>query len=376
MSLEDPPRPDQWKRFSCASYQYFRDHNQSFQDITALRSGESRLSVRKTGAEAGQPTQRASGHLVAGNYFSVLGVTATRGRLLTPEDDAPSAEPAAVISYRYWEQQLNSDPAVVGKILVINGTNFTVVGVTPPEFFGERVRRPPDLWLPLAFHQQIELRKSFLDDNQAYWLMLIGRLKQDIGIEQAQASTNLALRQFLTDQAGSQINDERQRGIQKTYVQLTPGAGGISGLRSLYSKPLHMLMAIVGMVLLIACANVGSLLLSRAASRNAEISLRMALGATRVRVIRQLLTESMLLAVIGGICGVLLAQWGVIVLVGLVAKDAPLDTRPDVGVLVFTAGVSIVAGIMFGLAPAISASKTDLASAMKQKTRTGSGPRA
>jgi predicted permease len=227
--------------------------------------------------------------------------------------------------------------------------------------------------LPLSFHPQIELRKSFLDDGEAYWLMLMGRLKHGVGIEQAQASANLALRQFLTEQAGSQLNEDRQRGIQNTYVRLVPGAGGISGLRSLYSKPLHMLMAIVGMVLLIACANVGSLLLSRAASRKAEISLRMALGATRFRIIRQLLTESMLLAIIGGICGVLLAQWGVIVLVGLVAKDSPLDTRPDLGVLVFTAGVSMVAGILFGLAPAIRASKTDLASAMKEKSRTGSG---
>src|SRR5260370_19380470 len=178
--------------------------------------------------------------------------------------------------------------------------------------------------------------------------MLMGRLKHDVSIEQAQTSANLALRQFLTEQAGSQLNEDRQRRIQNTSVQLVPGGGGISGLRSVYSKPLHMLMAIVGMVLLIACANVGSLLLSRSASRRAEISLRLALGATRFRIVRQLLTESMLLAVIGGVCGVLLAQWGLIVLVGLVAKDAPLHTRPGVGVLVFTAGVSIVAGILFG----------------------------
>ena len=372
-SLEDTPRTGQWKRFSYVSYQYFRSHNQSFQDITAFRSGESRLSVRKTGSEAGEAAQRAWGHLVSGNYFSLLGVTAMRGRVLTPEDDAPNAPPAAVISNRYWQQQLNSDPAIVGKTLILNGTNFTVVGLTSPEFFGERVRRSPDFWLPLSFHPQIELRKSYLDDGEAYWLMLMGRLKRDVRIEQAQASTNLGLRQFLTEQAGSQLNEDRQRRIQNTSVQLVPGGGGISGLRSVYSKPLQMLMAIVGMVLLIACANVGSLLLSRAASRQAEISLRLALGATRFRIIRQLLTESMLLAVIGGICGVLLAQWGVIVLVGLVAKEAPLDTRPDLGILMFTAGVSIVAGVLFGLAPAIRASKTDLASAMKEKSRTGSG---
>ncbi|MDQ2921284.1 MAG: ABC transporter permease, partial [Acidobacteriota bacterium] len=372
-SLEDVPRTGQWKRFSYASYQYLRNHNPSFQDISAVRSGESRLSVRNTGSQAGEAAQKASGHLVSGNYFSVLGVTAIKGRVLTPEDDAASAQPAAVISYRYWLQQLNSDANVVGKALVLNGTSFTIVGVTPPEFFGERVRRSPDFWLPLSFHPQIELRKSYLEDGEAYWLMLIGRLKHDVRIEQAQASVNLALRQFLTEQAGSQPNQDRQRGIQNTYLQLTPGGQGISGLRSLYSKPLHMLMAIVGIVLLIACANVGSLLLSRAASRKAEISLRMALGASRFRIIRQLLTESMLLAVIGGICGVLLAQWGVIVLVGLVAKDSPLDTHPDAAVLVFTAGVSVVAGVLFGLAPAIRASKTDLASAMKEKSRTGSG---
>src|SRR6267378_2213886 len=372
-SLQDVPRTGKWQRFSYASYQYLRNHNQSFQDITAFRSGESRLSVRNTGSQAGEVAQRASGHLVSGNYFSVLGVTAMRGRVLMPEDDLASAPPAAVVSNKYWQQQLNGDSAIVGKTLVINGTNFTIVGVTPPEFFGERVRRSPDFWLPLSFQPQIELRKSFLDDGEAYWLMLMGRLKHDVRIEQAQASVSLALHQFLTDQAGTQLNEDRKRGIQNTYLQLTEGAQGISGLRVLYSRPLHMLMAIVGMVLLIACANVGSLLLSRAASRKAEISLRMALGASRFRIIRQLLTESLILAVIGGVCGVLLAQWGVTVLVGLVAKESPLDTRPDLVILMFTAAVSIMAGLIFGLVPAIRASNSDLTSALKEKSRTGSG---
>ena len=371
-SLEDTPRTGQWHRFSYASYEYLRDHNQSFQELAALRSGESRLSVRKTEAEANAAT-RASGHLVTGNYFSLLGVRAVRGRVLTPDDDKASAVPAAVMSHRYWEQELNSDSSVVGKTLIINGTNFTVVGVTPREFFGARVRRPPDFWLPLSFHPQIELRQSFLTDKEAYWLMLMGRLKPGVTMDQAQASVNHALRQHLTELAGSQLTEERQKGIQNTYVTLADGRGGISGLRVIYSKPLHMLMAIVGMVLLIACANVGSLLLSRAASRKAEISLRMALGATRWRIIRQLLTESMLLAVVGGVCGVLLAQWGVYILVSLVARTSPLDTRPDSGVLAFTAAVSIVAGLLFGLIPALQASRANLSSAMKEKTRTRSG---
>jgi len=371
-SLEDSPRTGQWHRFSYASYEYLRDHNQSFQEITALRSGESRLSVRQTDAQA-NAAARASAHLVTGNYFSVLGVRAMRGRVLTPEDDKPGAEPAAVISHRYWEQELNSDPATIGKSFIINGTNFTVVGVTPPEFFGERVRRPPDFWLPLSFHPQIELRESFLTNKEAYWLMLMARLKPGVSMDQANANMNLLLRQHLTEEAGSNLTAERQQGIQNTFVKLSEGQGGISGLRRAYSKPLQMLMAIVGMVLLIACANVGSLLLSRAASRKAEISLRMALGATRWRIVRQLLTESMLLALIGGVCGVLLAQWGVFVLVGLVAKTSPLDTSRDLGVLAFTAGVSIVAGVLFGLVPAVQASRTNLSSAMKEKTRTRSG---
>ena len=370
-SMEDSPRVGEWKRFSYGSYVYFRDHNQSFQDITAIRSGPSRLSVRRAGAQGAAAT-RAAGQLVSGNYFAVLGTGAMHGRVLTPEDDKASAQPAAVVCHRYWKEQLNSDPSVVGQTFVINGTNFTVVGITPPEFFGERVRRPPDFWLPLAFHPQIELRNSFLEDKQAYFLMVLGRLKPGVDIEQANADVNLSLRQFLTELAGSELTDERRAGIQNTYVKLVEGKGGISGLRRMYSKPLQMLLAIVGMVLLVACANVGSLLLARAAARKAEISLRMALGASRWRIVRQLLTESMLLASIGGVCGVLLAQWGVMILVNLVTKESPLDTRPDSTVLAFTIGVSIVAGLLFGLIPALRASNTDLASAMKEKSRTGS----
>jgi len=371
-SVEDTPRSGKWSRFSYASYKYFRDHNDSFQDIAALRSGVTRLSVRQTDAQA-NAAARSSGQLVSGNYFSLLGVQAMRGRVLTPEDDKPGAEPAAVINHRYWEKELNSDPSVVGKRFIINGTSFTIVGVTSPEFFGERVRRPPDFWLPLALQPQVELRNSFLDNTQVYWLMVMGRLKPGVTMAQAQGSVNVQLQQFLTDQAGSELTDQRKLRIQNTNVELVDGSGGISGLRVLYSKPLHMLMAIVGMVLFIACANVGSLLLSRAASRKAEISLRMALGATRLRIVRQLLTESMLLALIGGVCGVLLAQWGVTVLVNLVASQAPLDTRADAGILTFTVGVSVLAGLLFGLVPAIQASRTDLASAMKEKTRTMRG---
>ena len=372
-SIDDVPKTGEWRRFSYASYEYFRNHNESFQDITAIRSGDSNLSVRKSGSQSGESAQRAAAQLVSGNYFSVLGVTAMRGRVLTPADDAASAPPAAVISHKYWQTQLNSDPGIVGKNLVLNGTDFSVVGVMPAEFFGERVRRPPDFWIPLSFQPQIELRGSFLQNTQAYWLMIMGRLKPGISMQQAQASVNLALQQFLTDQAGSELRDDRRRSIQETHVTLASGAGGISGLRRRYSTPLRMLMVIVALVLLIACANVGGLLLSRTTSRKPEISLRMALGASRPRILRQLVTESMLLALLGGVLGVVLSIWAVMLLVRLVAREAPLDTLPDLTVLGFTAALSIISGVLFGFLPALRASKIDLVSAMKQRTATRTG---
>lgn len=357
--------------FSYPEYRYFREHNGSFQELSAFRSGESRISVRRTDAQSGEAAQRASGHLVSGNYFTVLGVNAMQGRVLTNEDDSPAAQPAAVISNAYWKQKLSGDTQIVGKNILLNGTAFTIVGVIPPEFFGTRVRRSPDFWLPLAFQPQIELRKSYLEDKNVSWLNLIGRLKPGIQLARAQTGVNVDLQQFLTEQSGSQLSDESRAAIQSSYVSLAPGARGLSGLRFFYSQALRMLMVIVALVLLIACANVGNLLLSRAAARQAEISLRQALGASRGRLVRQLLTESLLLAVIGGVAGILVAQWGVSLLVTRLAATSPLDVKPDASVLLFTLGISLVSGVLFGIAPALRATKADLTSALKEKSTQG-----
>jgi len=358
------------RRFSYASYQYFRAHDPSFQQLSAFRSGESRLSVRRTDAP-GDTAQRASAHLVSGNYFAVLGVNAMQGRVFTNEDDLPAAQPVAVISNGYWQQKLNSDPQIVGRNVLLNGTTFTIVGVMPPQFFGIRVRRSPDFWLPLVFQPQVELRKSYLEDKNVYWLNMVGRLKPGTDIAQAQAAVNVEFRQFLTERAGSQLSDDTRQAIQNSFVSLASGARGLSGLRTFYSQALRMLMVIVALVLLIACANVGNLLLSRAAARQAEISLRQALGASRARLMRQLLTESLLLAFIGGVFGILLAQWGVSLLVTRVAATTPLDVKPDASILLFTLAISLVSGVVFGIAPALRATKTDLTSALKEKSAQG-----
>ncbi len=372
-SLGDPPTGE-WQLFSHALYERFRDHNESFQGLCAFRSGENWLSVRMEGVPPGDAAAQAVGHLVSGNYFEVLGVKVTMGRVFVSDDDAPGARAVAVISHKYWKERCGSDPQILGKGVILNGTPFTIVGVTPPEFFGERVRRAPDFWMPLVFQPQIELRDSYLTDQSIYWLSLMGRLKPGVSIRQAQVDVNVALQQFLTEQAGSQVQEERLAAIRASHIELKDGAGGISGLRLYYSEPLRMLMAIVVMILLIACANVGNLLLARSASRQMEISMRLALGASRARLIRQLLTESVLLSAIGGAVGLLSAQWGVSALVAMVSRTAPLDVTPDTAVLAFTLGVSLAAGILFGLMPALRASKVDLATALKEKsTRSGGG---
>jgi predicted permease len=371
-TMDDGDIPSGWtRRFSYAAYRYFREHDPSFQELSAFRSGESRVSVRRPEAQSGEAAQRASAHLVSGNYFTVLGVSAMQGRLLANEDDMPVAQPAAVISNGYWLQKLGGDQKIVGKNILLNGTAFTIVGVMPPQFFGTRVRRSPDFWLPLQFQPQIELRKSYLDDQNVYWLNMIGRLKPGIQIAQAQAGVNVRLRQFLTERAGSQLNDDKRQAIQNSYATLAPGGRGLSGLRAFYSQALRMLMVIVALILLIACANVGNLLLSRAAARQAEISLRQALGASRGRLVRQLLTESLLLAVIGGVAGVIVAQWGVSVLVSRLAATSPLDVRPDASIMLFTLGISLLSGVLFGIAPALRATRTDLTSALKEKSAHG-----
>jgi predicted permease len=329
-----------------------------------------RLNVRPIGGDGSDMAQLAWGRLVSGNYFSVLGVKAAKGRLFTLHDDQPGAAPVAVVSYKYWKGRFNLEPAVVGQAYEINGIVFTLVGVTPSEFFGESVESDPaDFWLPATLQPELmKDRGSLLENPHVNWLNLMGRLKSGTRIEQAQAAASANLYQFLNHRAGPDISPSRREEIEHSYITLVPGSRGVSDLRFMYSQPLHLLMAVVAVVLLIACANVANVLLARSAARDKEISTRLALGASRTRLVRQLLTESTLLACLGGAAGMLIAGWGVNTLVAMVSpggRTIPLNITPDFRVLGFTIGVSLVTGILFGLAPALKATHVDLVSALK-----------
>ncbi len=339
--------------FSYATWEHFRDDNESFQGLCAFRQGSDQLMMRLVGSSESAAKEQANGHLVSGNYFAVLGVEATVGRTLTADDDALAAPPVAVISYNFWRRRFNLDPSVAGKEVDLNGTVFTIVGVTPREFFGERVETPPDLWLPLARQPQVLQRESWLTKRDVYWLNLMGRLRPDVTLRQAQVAVNTQLFQFYSVQVDEHLSAEREKQIREARVQLKSGARGISWMRLVYSEPLHILMAVVALVLLIACANVATLLLARASARRQELLTRLALGASRTRLIRQLLTESILLGLFGGAAGVALAWWGVKVLVVMVRVNSVVTVRPNLLVLWFTLGISILAGIGFGLVPAL-----------------------
>jgi len=368
------PPTGRWGYFSIQAYRYLRDQPQNgFDSIAAVRSGEATVLTRVSGSRDAGEAMRAQAHLVSGNYFATLGVEAALGRLLTQADDAAGAPPVVVVSDGFWRKRLHSNPAIVGTNAILNRTAFTIVGVAPPEFFGERVRRPPDFWAPLVWQADIELRPSMLDAQDAYWLNLIGRLAAGVSPEQASAVGTARLRQFLTERAGSRITADRQREIQQSYIALSNGATGVSLLRVRYSRPLHVLFGVVGLVLLLACANVGNLLLTRASGRRGEIAVRIALGAGRSRLVRQLLTESIVIAGLGGVCGAIIATWTVRGLFGLIAPSStPIHTTVNLAVLAFTAVVAIAAGLVFGLAPALQASRVDLIDAMKVRHAAGS----
>ena len=355
--------------FSYPLYRDLRDGNNVFSGVTA--SGEEhRCTVETTGA--GMVTDDALVNLVSGNYFSVLGVSPFRGRMLTAQDDtAKSSNPVAVVSYEFWTRKLAGDPAIVGQTIRLNKYPYTLIGVAAPGFFGDTVGDKQDFWVPLSMQPQIMPGRPWLDDIHASWLRVIARLKPGVSRGQAEANMNLLFQQWLQGPEGRSLDPNDQIALKNAKVSVAAGARGLSTLREQFFHPLILLMAIVGLVLLIACVNVANLMLARSTSRQREVAVRLAIGATRARLVRQLLTESLILASAGGITGLMMARWGTEALLKLSvgARGAEsFSSTPDWRVLVFTACACLITGLLFGMVPAFRAAKVAVAPTLKEST--------
>ena len=316
--------------------------------------------------------------LVTGAYFNVLGIAPVVGRGFTTADDqTPHGAPYAVISYAYWEKRFGRNPNALGKIVKLGKAALTIVGVAPKGFFGETVGQAPDMWIPMMMEPDVKPGHDWLHDDESkvtrvMWLEVMGRLKPGVTLKQAQANISVVFQQILSGYQVPGLSANQRKGQLEQKLKLNEGGKGANALRDDFGQPLLVLMTVVGLVLLIACANIANLLLARAAGRQKEIAIRLAMGAGRLRLGLQLLTESLLLSSIGGAAGLLCAMWGSRVLLRVVSNDTEpiaLDMPLDWRVLAFTAALAIVTGILFGLAPAFRAARVEVASTLKENSR-------
>ena len=334
----------------------------------------SRLDFIADAASGGSDeAEHPRGRFVSGNYFAVLGVPTLIGRPLTVDDDrTANGSPAMVISYEYWRSRFAADPRVLGRTVTINRVPFTIVGVAPPGFTGEVVGRMTDLWMPLTMAPAV-VRRDWLTKADVSWLLFIGRRAPGATLAQVQAVYPTLVRNAMV---ASDVEAAGQQVAAAGPVSVTSGSHGLSTIRALYAEPLTTLMAAVGLVLLVVCANVANLLLARGAARAREVGLRMALGAGRGRLVRQLLTESLILGVLGGAAGLLLAYWGsqaLLRLAGGTLGAVPLDARLDWRVLGFTVAITGVTAMLFGLVPAIRTTRIDPGTSLRAGGRSAIG---
>ena len=353
--------------FSYPLYKELRDRNSVFAGLCAAAS-DHRIEV--DAGQGGASDDRVAGRMVSGNYFSLLGVEPGAGRLFSDSDDtAENANPVVVLGYGYWQRKFALSPSILGKDIRLNGYPFTVVGVAPSSFDGDVVGEQMDLYVPLSMQPEIVRGRNWRNKSGTSWLSLIGRLKPGMTAAKAEAEMNVILQQSLQGAYGATLSaDDLKYMRTQAKIKVAPGGGGVSELRGDYRIPLLLLMGIVGLVLLIACVNVANLLLARASIRGKEIAVRMAIGASRGRLLQQLFTESILLAFAGGVAGSLLAIWGVRVLVRIFDSGASLPLAPDWRVLSFTIAICLATGIFFGLIPALRTLKVQVTPALKDTT--------
>jgi predicted permease len=355
---------DDWSLFSYDKYKTFRDNTQGFLELAAFQAGGGLVGVRRSGTP--QPAQSIKSEYVSGNYFTMFGIGPYAGRVLRPDDDRKGAAPVAVLSYRGWQQKFGGDKSVVGSGVTLNGQSFTIVGIAPPGFFGDRLNQPASLFVPIADELLIEGANSMLDFPQQDWLDIIGRIAPGADPKQIEAHMQVELQQWLSSPI-AKLQPGEAALIPKQRLHLAPGGAGVQQLRDEYQSGLHLLMWISALVLAIACANVANLMLVRATNRKLQTSIRAALGAPPARQIRQVLTESLVLAVLGGVAGIALAFAGTRVILRLAFQDnyVAIHASPSLAVLAFTFGVAMLTGVLFGVAPAWITAKTAPADALR-----------
>ena len=364
---------DRWGMFSFPLFERLKAATPEFEELAAFQAGASRLSVRRQGYDNASKPLRSE--YVTGNYFTTLGVRALGGHLFTPADDQPSATPVAVISHHSWQTDFGADPSLVGSTLIIEGHPFTIAGITPPRFFGETLRpNPPDIWIPLQQEPLVVGEGALLHQSVSAWLRIIGRLRSGASTEGTGARLTVLLRQWIQHDAGYPPNwmADVVRLLPKQSINVVPAGAGVGVMKEEYGRSLQILSAVCGMVLLIVCANVANLLLARGVARRTQTALRLALGASRRQIVAQTLIESILIAIAGGIIGLLVAMAAARLLLVMAFRSSqflPITVVPSPMVLAFAFAMALLTGIVFGAAPAWFATRADPVEALRGSGR-------